>query len=266
MELVGEKNPAQVAPGSEVIEAIKTMQSNNFQELLVSSTEVGGRPLILSSYSIISKLLSVTPLGYDDFLHSACVESALSVGTITDQSDLISLLHVFESSSFSFAIVHDSQNKLCGKLSIKNLLNLYGLGFLSSNLRISDVQSEPVFSMSRGTKIVDCLRELEIRKIRKVQLVGTGSVISDKQLLSHIFNERRMVRISKSPQHLLDDTLEDLESVQTTRIDGHKSISEAAMTLIEKGADSFLTERGIVTPWDLIIKPWRMGELRVESS
>ncbi len=264
LNLVGERKPATISAAASVSSAISLMLKNGFQELLIDSVPQSGQTRrIFSGYSLISKLLSTPPSKYEEFLRSSCGDVSLAVGTISIDSDLLSLFHVYESTTFGFAVIHNASDKILGKISIKDLLGLFDSGMLSSKLSINDVASQPIFSLPRGTIIVDCLRQMESRKFRKIQLTGTTSIVTDKQILSYIFNDRRLQQISKTPQHLLDYTLEVLDTVQAPWMEGNKNVSEAARMLAEKSHDSLLTEHGIVTPWDLVIKTWRLGELHV---
>jgi len=78
-----------------------------------------------------------------------------------------------------------------------------------------------MFSISKGAKISDCLCEMENREFRKVKIAGT-SVFTDRLIFSYLIDEKRLQRISKIPQHLLDETLEDLESIQGNGLTGRK--------------------------------------------
>ena len=162
---------------------------------------------------------------------ASCI--AYQLGTVNKESDLVSLFHVFESTTFGFSMIHDEADRIFGKITVRDLLNLFQDGLLSSDLRVQDVASGPVFAMSKGARVIDCLHEMESRKYRKVKIAGTTSVVSDILIFSQVFDEKRLQRISKTPQHLLDDTLEDLQTAQGTWISGNKGISEAAKIIGE---------------------------------
>ncbi|MDG6921879.1 MAG: CBS domain-containing protein, partial [Nitrososphaerota archaeon] len=205
------------------------------------------------------------PSDYGSFLVSPCLLYCLSAGTVYKESDLLSLFHVFESTTFGFCMIHDETNRIIGKIAVSDLLPLFESGLLASTLLVEDVASGPVFSMPKGSRVIDCLREMESRKFRKVRISGTTMVVSDRLIFSRVFNEKRLQRITKTPQHLLDETLEDLGPVQGTWISGKKSIPEAAKLLAGTDQGFLLVDEGIITPWDLIIKPWRMSGLQISN-
>jgi CBS domain-containing protein len=264
LRLIGRKKVAKIPAAATVTSALLQMSKDNYEVLLIEPVD-NERPLVFSGYSVVSKLVDTKPSDYGSFLASPCLLYCLSAGTVYKGSDLLSLFHVFESTTFGFSMIHDEVDRIVGKITVSDLLPLFESGFLSSNLLAEDVASGPVFSMSKGSKVIDCLREMESRKYRKVRITGTNSVVSDRLIFSHVFDEKRLQRISKAPQHLLDDTLEDLEPVQGTWISGKKKISEAAKLLTKTDEGFLLVDEGILTPWDLIIKPWRMGNLRISN-
>jgi predicted transcriptional regulator len=262
VRLSGRRRLVKVQASASVVDAMALMRKNNFEQLIIDPID-HERPLVFSGYSVISKLLDTSPSDYAGFLKSPCLLYCLSSGTIGKDSDLPSLLHVFESTTFGYSMVHDETNHICSKVSVADLLPLYGEGLLSSDLAIDDVASAPVFSMSIGSKIVSCMREMESRKFRRVRIASGVSVVSDKEILSYLFNENRLESVSRAPQHLLDGTLEDLDAVHGEWIDGKENISKAASYMSDYRHQFLLTDRGIVTPWDLIIKPWRLGSLKI---
>ena len=78
---------------------------------------------------------------------------------------------------FGFALIHDEANRIFAKITVNELLPLFQNGFLSSKLLVKYVASAPMFSTSKGAKIIDCLREMENREFRKVK--NSGYIISN---------------------------------------------------------------------------------------
>jgi len=211
-------------------------------------------------------LLETRPENYGHLLDSPCLDSSLVVGTVGEESDLLSIFHVYESTTFGIAIIHNSKDKeIVGRLTVRDLCRLYQSGVISASLVIDDVASSPIFNLPKNAGLRQTLKELETRKFRKIQVAGTDRIVSDKQILSHIFDEKRLDTISKTPERLLEGTLEEVHPASSLRIDGKRSVKDAAKLLGEREYECLLTERGIVTTWDLIIKPWRLGELRVSN-
>lgn len=263
--MTSKKKVATVPASASVVLALEEMRKYNYEAVLIDPVD-NERPLVFSEYSIISKLLDKNPSDYGAFLGSPCLLYCLSGGTVGKDSDLQSLFHVYESTTFGYAMIHDETGKIFAMVSVNDLLHLYAEKVLSSNLKVSDVTSKPVFSMSRGSKILDCLREMHSRKFRKVKLANGPLLITDKEIFSYLFNPERLERISKSPQHLLDGTLEDLDAAPVDWIDGNSTLAEAAWQMDHSQGKFLLSEDGLLTPWDLIIKSWRLGDLRISNT
>lgn len=257
---------SRISGKSSILSVIAKLEENRFEPLLVeASTRLDPqRPLVVSGYSLISKLAQLKPTEFAAYLESPAFQTALAIGTIDESQDLLSLFHVFESTTFGYAEVRRNRRTEV-MVTVKNLLKLYNLKLISCNLQLDDVASSPVFSLSRGAKLEQTLREMLNRKFRRVQIAGTKSIVSDREILSYLFQEARLKRARKTPERLLDGTLEDVESRSTPWVDGKKNLIDAASLLSTREHDSLLTDRGIVTPWDLIIKPWRIGELRLSD-
>ena len=250
-----------------VASAITLLRNSNFEVLRIEDAHEGfssSRPITFSGYSIISKLVELHSSSFRSFLAGSCVEGAMGVGTIGDRSDIQSLCHVFESTTLGYALIHDEKRTSGGYIvSVRDLLKLYQKKLISSRLSVNDIASSPVFYLSRGTRLDATLMEMVRRKFRRVQVLGTKQFVSDAQILSHLFGEERMAMISRKPERLLDGVLEDIESIDVQWVNGDSNLADAANLLVSKKVDCATSEKGVVTPWDLIVKPWRLGELRI---
>ena len=253
-------------PGkSSIISAIDHLRDNNFVPLLIEPRleEEPPRPRVVSAFSVISKMAQLPPSRLGAFLDSPATETALSIGSIDEGQDLVSLFHVFETTTLGFAEVHRDNRSTEVLMSVKNVLRLYDSNILSSDLVLNDVASSPVFSISRGTKLEKILREMLNRKFRRVQIADTRVIVSDREILSYLFQKDRLKKAEKSPERLLAGTLEEIQTRETPWFEGKVRLKDAAKMLSTKEHDSILTERGLITPWDLTMKPWRLGELRI---
>jgi CBS domain-containing protein len=257
---------ASLSPSASLLDAISALRTNNYQIVLVGeklSDERQGGALMISGYSIVSKLLE-NPSKYAELLASKCVNFALTVGSIDDESDFLSLLHVFETTTFGFAVLHPSgQNKISGTISVRDLLTLYQKEIVSSKLEVDDVKSSPVVELSKDAKLSEALHKMLRFKLRKLLITGTDTVITDTQILAHLFQESKMKLEESLPKRLKEGSIQKMELSRAPKIAKSTGLKEAAGKLQEKNVTCLLTDDGIVSPWDLIMKPWRLGELTV---
>jgi CBS domain-containing protein len=256
-----------VSPSASLLDAITALRKNDYRIVLVggkiSEERQAGGALVISGYSIVSKLLESGARKYGVLLGSKCVDSALVVGSIDDGKDMLSLLHVFETTTFGFAALHQSgRNDVSGTISVKDLLPLYQSGVLSTKLEVNDVKSSPIIAMPKDSKLSEALQEMLRFKLRKLLISGSDSVVTDTQILSYLFQDSVKLEESFS-KRLQEGTLQKIESSKVPNISKNDNVKAAAEKLRATGSVSLLTEDGIVSPWDLIMKPWRLGELVV---
>jgi len=258
---------AKIPAKTPIRSVIEQLRQNDLIPLLIEPSPETLGPRVVSGYSLVSKIAQLPSSRFGPFLDSPASESSLAIGSIDENEDLVSLLHVFEATTIGFAEVLRNNRSTELIISVKNLLELYNSGILSSSLILDDVVSSPVFSLSRGTKLAETLRDMLNRKFRRVQIQGTRVIISDREILSFLFSEERLRRAIKSPERLLDGTLEEIDEKRNEAywLDGKKNLREAASVLSTPLHDTILSDRGLITPWDLIIKPWRLGELKIAS-
>jgi predicted transcriptional regulator len=225
---------------------------------------------VISGYSVVSGLIQSSPKDYERFLSEPCVNEALTVGTVSfERDDIQSLLHTFESSTFGYALLESSIPGKSGLILIRDLLPLFDQDVLSSSLTVKDVATRKVFSMPQSSSIRDVLKEMLNRKFRRVLVEGgTGDeLITDREILQYLFE-----RLFGTPKvdgerlnRLLDESLSNVDSLRVLHVDEGTDLRKAAMLLSSSGKYCALINPGIITPRDLIMKPWRLGELRIRS-
>jgi hypothetical protein len=222
----------------------------------------------ISGYSIISKLLEGDRLS---MLEEPCENSSLTIGSVSLYGDdLVSLLHVFESTTFGYAAVEklDKEGEP-NLIFIKDLLGLYMTGHIASELTVNDVASSPIFSVSASSSLKNILTEMLNRKFRRVLLQGSErQIITDRDILDFLFANRRlegnafdMVSLEKA----LDKEAGIIRPTIARKVSDRDSLRTAAQAILESGNGFVLCPSGLITPWDLIMKPWRLGRLRVKN-
>ena len=98
--------------------------------------------------------------------------------------------------------------------------------------------------------------------MRRIFISDTERVISDRQLIHYVFSPARLREIYSTPSTLLNGRLGDLEGIEPVKLHSNQSVKEAA-ALVGGNAGCVICEAGIVTPWDLIMKPWDNNKLRI---
>lgn len=222
-----------------------------------------GKWLAFAGYPVLEKLISTAPADFFRYMYRPCRSASLTLDLHGPQTELADVLQAFSKTRFGYALIK-SPNSF-GLLTLTDLLSAYGEIF-DTDLRVADI-SEPVVSLPGETRLADAVREFFKRRIRRVCIRGTNSFVSDREVLSFIFSPRRMKFSKKSPGKTLDATLEELESVNAIETSPDLVATEAA-SIIRPGSTRCLVIRGgerMVTPWDLVMKPYLKGRLKIRS-
>jgi CBS domain-containing protein len=253
------------------LDAISMLLASKLEALPIvsakdSTTKDTTRAKAISGYSLISKLTFESDrLG--SILEEPCENSALTVGVVSLlRDDLISLLQVFEATTFGYAAADTSQsNQDRGSLIfIYDLLDLYMTGRLSSDLSVGDVASSPIFSVKRTSTLREILREMLVRKFRRALVKGTeNEIITDRKILEFLFAGRNITPgpsfDAGSLEIALDNTAEMIEPVLASKVSSHENLGRVAQLMMESRNWFVVSPSGLVTPWDLIVKPLATG-------
>jgi hypothetical protein len=98
------------------------------------------------------------------------------------------------------------------------------------------------------------------RKFRRV-LIGESALVTEKEILEYLF--RKSIQEPTQLSSLMNRRVAEVNYVSVPRIDDGAGLGEAAKVLSNSKRRCALSSSGIVTPWDLIMKPWRLGRLTI---
>ena len=252
-------------------EAISLLKSNRWSAVCIEplaaghskETEERRRPLAVSKYSILSNLINTQPAHYERFMDSPCSESALLIGSASENDDIVSLLHVFESSTLGYSAIQNSERKLIGMLSVVDVLQLYENRIFTSDLFIADVASSPIFGLRPETPLRKAVNAMVTRKFRRILIEGTKKIVSDSDIINFLFEVDESGKVKFLSNRLMDGNLSDLHGEEPPTIRPNEPIASVAKIITDAYHNCLLTDSSITTPWDIVLKPWRLGRLRI---
>ncbi|MCL5067238.1 MAG: CBS domain-containing protein [Thaumarchaeota archaeon] len=221
--------------------------------------------LAFSGYSLIAKLLETDPKDHYKFLFQPCESASMVVHPISEgRANLSGLLDSFAKSRFGWAMVGRGSVDARAVVTLADLMPLYGSGILLSDLAVEEVATRKIFSLPRNTKLKEALHEMMRRRVRRVFLTGEESFVSGREILEYIFSPQWLSEVRESPKMMLEAKLEDVEQVKPVRVDGKATIKETSKLFMpENGSWRASCDAGIVTSWDLVVKPWKTGRLAI---
>ncbi|MDG6923107.1 MAG: CBS domain-containing protein [Nitrososphaerota archaeon] len=266
-EIVSRKLP-RLQPSATTRDAISLLKSSKLNAVCIepqtehSREEGRRRPLAVSKYSILTSLSNTQPSHYEQFMDSSCTDSALLIGSASENDDIVSLLHVFESSTLGYSAIESSLHKMMSMISIIDVLELYEKRIFTSDLFIADVATTPIFGLPPETSLRKALNAMVTRKFRRILIEGTKKIVSDSDIMDFLFEvEPKTVKFVSS--RLLDSNLADLHGREPPAIRPTEPIATAAKIASTAHQNCLLTDSSIITPWDIVLKPWRLGRLRI---
>lgn len=240
--------------------------------LLLRSHQIDALPLVIrnkqynkfvSGYSCLSRLAQIHPEEYGNFFKQSSEDVSIELPTIPAEEGLESLLEAFSKNRFGFAWAEWKGNsEVGGFVSLRDILALYGRSVLSTDLTIGDIASKNIFSLTSNSSLKQALDEMSSRRIRRILVSDTGMIISDRQMIHHVFSPDRLNQIYSTPSALLDGRIGDLEGIEPFKLESSQNVKDAAALLVVS-AGCVICESGIVTPWDIILGPWEKKELRI---
>jgi hypothetical protein len=222
--------------------------------------------LAVLGYSCLSKLVRIDDSAkYKSFLEGPCENAAQELSRISSKAEIESLLRLFEKSRFGFAMV-EGKYEVGALVSLRDLLGLYVEGVIDSPLTIDRVGS-PIFSMPRNSTLREVLNEMFMRRFRRVFVEsnnGKKNVITDRRIISYVFSTARLDEISSGPSSdILDIPVGNLEAMRPADLPRSTKVKDAAVAMLRQTEDCLVSEGSVITPWDMIMKPWEKGKLRM---
>ena len=249
-------------PGTKMLLAVSLLRFHQIDAIPIGFKARQKKKRAVLGYSCLKRLIQTDPADYGKFLELPCEKASQELSTIDNTEDIKELLRLFQNTKFGFAWVESKQ--LGGFASLRDLLGLYVRELFNSDMTIGQLAS-PIFSLPPDTKIDAVLREMFKRNFRRVFIEGSKNLVTDRRLIGYIFSASHLEASAKDPESLLDIRLGDIESMQPYYVKEDTKIKEAALITGKLVEECLVCEKGIVTPWDLVMKPLAQGKLRINK-
>jgi CBS domain-containing protein len=252
--------------GTQLLLAASLLRFHQIDAIPIGFKKKQKNHLAVLGYSCLSHLLKTDPGLYMEFLEQPCENAAQELSAISADDDVEDLLDLFYETKFGFAMV-EGKFELGALVSLRDLLGLFKNKFLATTLTIDQIAS-PIFSMDSSSTLRDLLTEMFQRRFRRIFLDNPteGKVITDRRLISYIFSTSRLDELAQHHhQNLLDTSADKLETMRPIRLKGRTKVSDAANVMTGEIEECLVSKKGVVTPWDVLLKPWKMGQLSLKS-
>ena len=248
-------------PATQMLLAVSLLRFHQIDALPIGFGRREKKKHAVFGYSCLSKLLETQPQDYGNFLRLPCEKASLELSTVDDEDSIESLLRVFSKTKFGFAWVESE--RLGGFASLRDLLELYGQGMIDTDMKAGDVAS-PIFSLPKDTGLRSVIKEMFDHRFRRIFVSGEKGLVTDRRIISFIFSTSRLKESSKKPESLLSATLGDVEKMEPVPVRAALSLPKAALSMKDASEDCLVCEKGVITPWDLLMKPLAQKRLIIK--
>ena len=251
-----------IEPTTQMLLAISLLRFHEIDALPIGFKASQKKRLAVFGYSCLSMLLETPQEDYGKFLNLPARKAALELATTGVDNDIKSLLEIFKRTKFGFAWVES--DKLGGFAGLRDILELYENEVIETKLTLGGLAS-PIFSMPKDARIKNVLKEMFNRRIRRVFVQGENSLVTDRRIIGFLFSTLRLGETAKNPESLLSFNLGDIEAVEPLLVRGSSSVKKGARSILDHSEECLVCEKGVITPWDLIMKPLALGALKIKD-
>ena len=256
------RNSAVLEPGTQMLLAASLLRFHQIDALPIGFDPKKKKRFAVFGFSCLSKLLETPPAEYGKFLELPCESASLELSTVDVDDSVEDLLRVFERTKFGFAWVES--DKVGGFASLRDVLELYGNRSIESNMSVEQVAS-PIFSMQASSPLSDVLQEMFSHRFRRIFVEGQNTVVTDRRIIGYIFSASRLTETANNPERLLDAKIGDLDKMEPIRISNESTVKEASLSMKDAVEECLICDSGVVTPWDLVMKPLKTGNLVINK-
>jgi hypothetical protein len=219
----------------------------------------------IASLSIIRMLVETEPRDYYEALWKPCDTTSIWIGSLVHEDTLETLLRVFELTGFGDARV-DARDSATALITLNEVASLYKRQRLSCLLGVNEIAS-PVVSVDPEIPLIDAMTMMHRRRVRRLFLKGRdGEFVSDRGILALLFSPKALKVAEEAPASWIDMKLAAIKPMKVRFVSPQAQVQDVA-SIIEPGRDVFMLSEGglVVSGWDLVMKPWMAGQLRLSA-
>lgn len=212
-------------------------------------------------FTCLARLMQLGKGEFTTFLKQPCEEASEPLTTIAAERSLGALLDAFARTRLGFARVEERRNT--GALvSLADILTLFGTGTISTELAVRDVASR-IFDESSQTTIKKTLDEMFSRRFRRVFIKETKKFVWDRGIIDQVFSPAILGSAAREPREILGRPISELQTTTAQEVDPDMDLRDAARALAARPGQCLVFDGMLVTPWDVVMKPWKSKALDI---
>jgi len=248
-------------PKMEMLSALSLLQFHGIDALPLSF-DSDRKNRAVTGFSSLARVMRLDRKGLPTFLRQPCEEASEPLSTVGAERSVSVLLDKFLRTRFGFARVEEKKN-VGALVSLWDLLGLYQTRVFNTDLTVEDVGSS-IFSMPPRTTAREALRAMFRRGVRRVFVDSPTKFVWDRGMIERLFSPSVLASAAENPSgDLLEITLSELEPVAAGQVKPGTKLREAARMLRQERRHCLVFDRRVVTPWDVVMKPWKAKALKI---
>ena len=220
----------------------------------------------IGGYPVLDAIMKADPKDYQKLLMTKSVDMPIWIGSVKFTDTLDDVLDVFAKTK-SGNVVVEGEGDARTLLSLKDIVALFETGKLRTDLRAFDVGSKKI-SISNDSSIQDALRAMFKERIRRVFSSSRRSdrlrFVSSRDIISFLFSPERLELLRQEPEMWIQERISSVPSSDAKFIPDSTEVNEASREMGWKEDACLVCNESdkVVTRWDVVMKPWKLGELQ----
>jgi hypothetical protein len=228
---------------------------------VVPATRRGARAVF--GFSCLPKFMRLSPGRFADVLRGPCEAASDELALVDIEDDIDSLFEAFKATKLGFALVQDDSSSRRGLVGLDDFLKLYHTGTLRTDMRVADVGTT-IVSASGTTTIREALRAMFRSRHRRLFLQGERSYVSDRSIMNHVFSPTVLEEVGRDEgRDALATPISRLAAAVPVAVSLRMPLRSAALNLQRERGGCLVAGGKVVTPWDVVMKPWTSGRMTV---
>lgn len=221
---------------------------------------VGGKVAFVAGHRVLKSLFDAPPRDRYSDMFKPSEANAVLMPPLESTRTLRDLLQVFHLERYGFTAV-TSGSMFC-MVGLSGVLGLFEDGTLDTGICAEDVATQPV-SVPKDATLGEALGLMLRERIRRVFIGETKAYISDREVIGYLFSPRKLQEVKRAPAKMFEDRVVEVGPVDPEDVDPHLPLRECAKLMARSQGGTLCCPRGVISPWDIVMKPFASGDLLV---
>lgn len=229
----------------------------------------GKGPRAIFGFSVLPKLMDLNSKSIDQYLAGPCGAASDELESFAMDDQIEDLLESFQRSRRGVSLV---SGKIRGEshttlVSLVDLLRLYKTKQFESDMVVDQVGST-IITLPGKTSVRSAVQTMFKLKVRRVFISGERTYISDRSIVERVLSPASLVQTPGDKEMgAFEARIETLKKSLPIEVPSRSSLQAAAFKLRSEWGPclTIQDEDVVVTPWDVIMKPWNAGRLKMRA-